>query len=292
MKVAFLGLGVMGFPMAGHLARAGHEVCVYNRNAQKSELWLEQFQGRRGLTPAEAAADAEVVALCVGKDVDVEEVVVGSEGVLKTLAKGSIIIDHTTTSSRLARRMAEASAKKGCYFIDAPVSGGEAGAQAGRLTAMVGGELKAYQRAIPVLEAYTQLHRHFGGPGKGQEVKMVNQTLIAGVLQGLSEGIKLAEACELDIPLLAETLSKGAAQSWQLDNRAITMGERSFNFGFATDHMIKDLGIVLERAQELALNLPLTHNVRQEYEQLSAQGEGRSDTSVLIKSLDAPLKEH
>jgi 3-hydroxyisobutyrate dehydrogenase len=285
VKIAFLGLGVMGFPMAAHLVQAGHSVKVYNRTLAKAQRWVDEHSGSYAETPKQAAQNAELVVLCLGNDQSVEEAILGAEGVLQCLTAGAIIIDHTTTSSTLARQMAEACQQQGVYFLDAPVSGGEAGAINGQLTSMVGGQETAYQRASSVLDAYTQRHRYFGGSGKGQEAKMVNQTLIAGVLQGLSEGLLLAEKCGLEVSLLAETLSKGAAQSWQLDNRAVTMSEGRFDFGFAIDHMIKDLGIVREQAERVQLRLPLVEQVLSRYQTLAELGDGRSDTSVLIKSL-------
>lgn len=284
-EVAFLGLGVMGFPMAGHLAKRGFHVRVYNRSLQKAEAWLEQYEGQLAASPAEAADGTELIALCLGNDQSVEDALMSEQGVLSCAKPGTIILDHTTTSSLLAQKMSEACKAKSVHFLDAPVSGGEAGAINGILTAMVGGHQAAYQKAELVLSGYTQMHRYFGESGKGQEAKMVNQTLIAGVLQGLSEGLLLAEKCGIDIKTLTETLSKGAAQSWQLENRAMTMSNNEFNFGFAIDHMIKDLGIVQEHASRQGLDLPLVSDVLERYKALSDDGEGRSDTSVLIKSL-------
>ena len=286
MKLAFIGLGVMGYPMAGHLQAAGHDVCVYNRTSSRAEAWVGQHGGRMALTPAEAARGADLVLMCVGNDNDVRAVVYGEQGVLAGMAANTTLIDHTTTSAILAEELAARCAEKEVNFLDAPVSGGQAGAENGRLTIMVGGQALDLMGVEMVLACYGQRITHVGGHGAGQRCKMVNQICIAGILQGVSEGLTLARASGLDIPTVAQVLGGGAAQSWQLDNRAVTMGEGKFDFGFAIEWMHKDLGFCLEEAARLGLSLPMTAQVDQAYQALMARGLSRCDTSVLIRQFD------
>ena len=288
MKLAFIGLGIMGYPMAGHLQESGHQVCVYNRTTAKAERWVAEFGGELALTPAEAALDAELVMLCVGNDDDVRSVVDGEQGVWAGMRPGCLLIDHTTTSATLAEALAARSAERGIRFLDAPVSGGQAGAVQGRLTIMVGGDPQDLMAAEPVMAAYGQRITHVGGHGAGQRCKMVNQICIAGILQGISEGLTLAKASGLDIATVAKVLGGGAAQSWQLDNRALTMAAGEFNFGFAIEWMHKDLGFCLAEAERLGLDLPMSRDVDARYQALIARGLGRCDTSVLIRQFDAP----
>ena len=288
MKLAFIGLGIMGYPMAGHLQESGHQVCVYNRTTAKAERWVAEFGGELALTPAEAALDAELVMLCVGNDDDVRSVVDGEQGVWAGMRPGCLLIDHTTTSATLAEELAARSAERGIRFLDAPVSGGQAGAVQGRLTIMVGGDPQDLMAAEPVMAAYGQRITHVGGHGAGQRCKMVNQICIAGILQGISEGLTLAKASGLDIATVAKVLGGGAAQSWQLDNRALTMAAGEFNFGFAIEWMHKDLGFCLAEAERLGLDLPMSRDVDARYQALIARGLGRCDTSVLIRQFDSP----
>lgn len=286
MKLAFIGLGVMGYPMAGHLQAAGHDVCVYNRTTARAEAWVARHGGRLALTPADAAKGADLVMMCVGNDNDVRAVVYGEQGVLAGMSAQTTLIDHTTTSAILAEELAARCAEQGIHFLDAPVSGGQAGAENGRLTIMVGGPAPDLAGAEPVLACYGQRITHVGGHGAGQRCKMVNQICIAGILQGISEGLSLARASGLDIPTVAKVLGGGAAQSWQLDNRAVTMGKGEFDFGFAIEWMHKDLGFCLEEAARLGLTLPMTAQVDQTYQDLMARGLSRCDTSVLIRQFD------
>src|ERR1700761_7495214 len=285
MKTAFIGLGVMGYPMAGHLARAGHEIAVFNRSPAKAERWAGEHKGRSAATIAEAAADAELVALCVGNDDEVRQVVGAA---LPALAAGAIVVDHTTASARVAREMAEAAAARGCAFLDAPVSGGQAGAENGQLAIMVGGDTAAVEQARPVIGAYAKAVQHMGGPGSGQLTKMANQICIAGVVQGLAEALHFAERAELDTGLVYEAISKGAAQSWQMDNRWKTMAEGKFDFGFAVDWMRKDLGLVLDAARGNGARVEVTALVDQFYAEVQAMGGRRWDTSSLAARLDRP----
>ncbi|MFT4936121.1 MAG: 3-hydroxyisobutyrate dehydrogenase [Pseudoalteromonas distincta] len=285
MKLAFVGLGVMGFPMAGHLARAGHEVAVFNRSPAKALAWVETHPGRAAATIAEAARGAEVLILCVGKDDDVRQVVGEA---LEALAPGAVILDHTTTSAVVAREMAERAAAAGRSFIDAPVSGGQAGAEAGKLTVMCGGEPEAFDRARPVMEAYAQAIRLMGPPGSGQLTKMVNQICIAGVVQGLAEGLHFAQRAGLEPADVLAAISKGAAQSWQMDNRWPTMAQGRFDFGFAVDWMRKDLGLVLDEAQANGARLDITRLVDGYYAEVQAMGGSRWDTSSLVARLNPP----
>ena len=284
-KVAFVGLGVMGYPMAGHLAAAGHAVCVYNRTAARAEAWLAEHVGAAAATPALAAADADVVCLCVGNDADVRSVALAADGVLAGLKPGAILIDHTTASAELAKELAAAAAARGGGFLDAPVSGGQAGAENGQLTIMVGGDAATFAAAEPVLGCYARAVRLMGGVGAGQLTKMVNQVCIAGVLQGLAEGLHFAERAGLDVDAVVEVISKGAAQSWQMDNRAAAMGRREFDFGFAVKWMRKDLDMTLAAARRLRARMPLTALVDQFYADVEALGGERWDTSSLIERL-------
>ncbi len=283
INVGFIGLGVMGAAMAIHLKEAGHSVWVYNRTSSKTKGWADLHGGTASNSPMELAKQVDIVFLCVGNDEDVREVVTGKEGVLKTLKKEGVIVDHTTTSAALATEMAQAASAQGCSFLDAPVSGGEVGAQKGTLTCMVGGDQFAFLRIDPVLAAYTKHRQWFGPAGSGQLCKMVNQTLIAGILQGLAEGLTLAVKSGISVSGLVDTLKQGAAQSWQLENRALTMAQHQFNFGFAVEHMIKDLNIVLDQAKKQGLSLPMTEMVEGFYQELRSKGHARSDTSSLIE---------
>ncbi|MFY2508524.1 NAD(P)-dependent oxidoreductase [Vibrio pectenicida] len=283
-KVAFIGLGVMGYPMAGHLANAGFETRVYNRTQAKAEQWVAQYQGEFSSTPNTAAQGCDLVAVCVGNDDDVRSVVLGEEGVLAAMKQGAILVDHTTTSAELALELAEACDNKGVYFIDAPVSGGQAGAESGTLTIMCGGAPEAFDIVSPIFDVYAKQAVLLGENGQGQRCKMVNQICIAGVLQGLSEGLQLAQSAGLDIEKVVNVLKHGAAGSWQMENRAVTMSQGKFDFGFAIDWMRKDLGICLNEAQSNNLTLPMTKETDAKYASLQEQGLGRMDTSVLIKS--------
>ncbi|HEX2581111.1 MAG TPA: NAD(P)-dependent oxidoreductase [Dongiaceae bacterium] len=285
MKVAFLGLGVMGYPMASHLARAGHTVTVYNRTAAKAARWQESFTGTVAPSPAEAARNAEIVFCCVGRDRDVEEVALGPSGAFGAMEKGAIFVDHTTASADLARRLDQAARERGLGFLDAPVSGGQAGAEQGRLTIMVGGEKAVFDIAQPAMMAYGRTCVRMGEAGGGQMAKMVNQICIAGVVQGLAEGLNFAQRAGLDTDRLLEVISKGAAQSWQMENRGATMVQGKFDFGFAVDWMRKDLAICLAEAGKNGALLPMTALVDQFYAQVQARGGGRWDTSSLIDLL-------
>lgn len=283
MKVAFIGLGVMGYPMAGHISKAGMEVCVFNRTAGKSEQWVEQFGGHRAESPAAAARDCDVVATCVGNDDDVRAVVLGENGVLAGMKPGALLVDHTTASADLARELSRLAAGQGTDFLDAPVSGGQAGAENAALTVMVGGEEAAYRRASPVLDSYSRFHKLLGPAGHGQLAKMVNQICIAGVVQGLAEGLNFALRAGLDGEDLIETISKGAAGSWQMENRYKTMLNDEYDFGFAVDWMRKDLGIALAEAQRNGAELPVARLVDGFYAEIQAMGGGRWDTSSLLR---------
>jgi 3-hydroxyisobutyrate dehydrogenase-like beta-hydroxyacid dehydrogenase len=283
VKVAFLGLGVMGGPMAGHLARAGHDVHVWNRTTSKAQVWVQKHVGVASPNAAEAIADCDVVALCLGDDPDVEAVIAN---IMPSLKADAIVIDHTTTSAKLARALHETLKESQVAFIDAPVSGGEAGAINGKLTVMCGGDKEAINRAIPVMQAYAASITHIGPSGAGQAAKMVNQICIAGVLQGLSEAVQFAEKEGLDIEKVLAAIGGGAAQSWQMNNRGQTMHAREFDFGFAVDWMRKDLRIALEAARENGASLPLAAMVDQSYARVQAKGGSRWDTSSLITSLE------
>jgi len=282
-RVAFLGLGTMGAPMARHLAAAGHDVTVYNRTAAKADAWVAAHGGRAAPSPAAAARDAEVVLTCVGNDDDLRAVVLGPDGALAAMTPGALFVDHTTVSANIAREIADAAAAQGVLALDAPVSGGQAGAENGALTIMCGGSPEAFAAAEPVLAAYAKRIGHMGAAGSGQLTKMVNQIAIAGVLQGLAEALAFARRAGLDSGAVVDVISKGAAQSWQMDNRATTMAAGEFDFGFAVDWMRKDLGLVLGEASRLGLGLPLTALVDQFYADVQGMGGGRHDTSSLIR---------
>ena len=284
-KVAFIGLGVMGYPMAGHLKSKGYEVTVYNRTGAKAGEWVGKHGGKSAPTPAAAAKDADFVMLMVGNDNDVFEVAMGKDGALSGMKKGAVLIDHTTASADAARKVAAAAKEKGVEFIDAPVSGGQAGAENGKLTVMCGGEKAAFDRAKPVMDSYGRAVTLLGPAGSGQLTKMVNQICIAGLVQALSEGIAFAEHAKLDPLLVLDVISKGAAQSWQMENRGKTMTERKFDFGFAVDWMRKDLGICLEEAKRNGAKLPVTQVVAGYYDEVSKSGGKRWDTSSLITRL-------
>jgi 3-hydroxyisobutyrate dehydrogenase-like beta-hydroxyacid dehydrogenase len=286
MKVSFIGLGAMGFPMAGHLASAGHDVTVYNRTSSKSQQWQSRFNGKSENTPKLASTNAQVVLLCVGNDNDVKDVVFGESGVLMGMNEGSILIDHTTTSAELARELAQACAEKNIAFLDAPVSGGQAGAENGKLTVMLGGKSSEYDAVVPLLECFSQKHQLMGPVGSGQLTKMVNQICIAGIVQGLSEALSFAQNANLEVDKVIEVISKGAAQSWQMENRWSTMLKGEFDFGFAVDWMRKDLNIVLNEANRNKSSLPLTALVDQFYAQVQNNGGNRFDTSSLITLLN------
>ena len=283
--VAFVGLGVMGYPMAGHLAAAGHRVRVYNRTQARADAWLGEHRGEAAWTPRQAAESADLVFMCVGNDDDVRQVALGDAGVLAGARKGAVVVDHTTASALLARELAGIAGDAGIGFVDAPVSGGQAGAENGQLTVMAGGTAEDFQRAAPVIEAYAKTVKLMGGVGCGQLTKMVNQVCIAGVLQGLAEGLHFAEKAGLDVEAVVEVISKGAAQSWQMDNRAATMSRREFEFGFAVNWMRKDLDMTLAAARDLGARMPLATLVDQFYADVQALGGGRWDTSSLIERL-------
>lgn len=284
-RTAFIGLGVMGFPMAGHLRAKGHEVTVFNRSAARARAWVQKHGGKSAPTPAEAARGAEYVFICVGNDADVRAVTYGDDGVLAGISEGAILVDHTTASAEVAREIGERAEGQGTGFLDAPVSGGQAGAENGKLTVMVGGDDAVFERAKPVINSYARACVLMGSHGSGQLAKMVNQICIAGVLQGLAEGMNFAAKAGLDGAKLIETISKGAAQSWQMENRALTMLAGKFDFGFAVDWMRKDLSICLAEAKQNKARLPLTALVDQFYAQVQARGGGRWDTSSLMHLL-------
>lgn len=291
-RVAFLGLGVMGYPMAGHLARAGHQVAVYNRTASKSVAWKQEFAPAGGLheahpahTPREAALDADIVFCCVGNDADLRSVVLGPEGAFAGMREGAIFVDHTTASAAVARELYAQARQRGLQFLDAPVSGGQAGAQNGLLTVMCGGDQDTFDAVRPVALAFGRAVTRVGDSGAGQLAKMVNQICIAGLVQGLSEAVAFGQQAGLDMPLVLEVIGKGAAQSWQLDNRGKTMVEGRFDFGFAVDWMRKDLGLVLEEARSNGARVPVTALVDQFYADVQSAGGGRWDTSSLVTRL-------
>lgn len=286
-RIAFIGLGVMGYPMAGHLRRAGYAVTVTNRTLAKAERWVAEYGGTLAPSPAAAAAGADLVLCCVGADEDVREVLFGPDGAVPVLAAGAVVIDHTTTSAELAREMAARCAERGVAFLDAPVSGGQAGAEHGQLSIMVGGEAAALSRAEPVLAHYARVVRRLGPAGSGQLAKMVNQICIAGVVQGLAEGLHFAGNVGLDIEALIEVISQGAAQSWQMQNRYRTMVAGEYEHGFAVDWMRKDLGYALAEARRNGSRLPLTALVDQFYADVQALGGGRWDTSSLLARLES-----
>ena len=284
-RLAFLGLGVMGAPMATHLLRAGHQVTVYNRTAAKAQAWAQQYGGRFAATPCEAASGADVVFCCVGNDDDLRSVVLGEQGALAGMAEGAVLVDHTTASATVARELHAAARARGVQFMDAPVSGGQAGAENGQLTVLCGAEQNVFDRVAPVIAAYAKACTRMGEVGSGQLAKMVNQICIAGVVQGLSEAIAFGEAAGLDMPTVLAAIGQGAAQSWQMDNRGQTMLQGQFDFGFAVDWMRKDLAIVLDEARHNGAKLPVTALVDQFYAQVQAAGGGRWDTSSLLTLL-------
>jgi 3-hydroxyisobutyrate dehydrogenase len=284
-KVSFLGLGVMGYPMAGHLVKAGHEVCVYNRTAAKAQAWVEEHGGTMAKTPREAAEGAEFVMACVGNDDDLRSVCLGDDGALGAMEAGSVFVDHTTVSAKVTRELYAAADAGQISFVDAPVSGGQAGAENGQLGIMCGGDEGAYARAEPVMQAYAKACKRLGESGAGQLTKMVNQICIAGLVQGLSEGLHFAEKAGLDGKAVVEVISQGAAGSWQMANRYETMLDGEFEHGFAVDWMRKDLGICLDTANENGASLPVTAVVDQYYKDVQKLGGGRWDTSSLIERL-------
>ena len=286
-KVAFIGLGVMGFPMAGHLVKAGHSVTVWNRSAEKADRWVAQHKGQKAASPKDAATGAEFVMACVGNDDDLRSVVYGDTGILAGLARGAIFVDHTTASADVAREIGEKAKAGGQGFIDAPVSGGQAGAENGQLTIMCGGDATAYDRVKPVIQAYAKMQNLMGPTGSGQLTKMMNQICIAGLVQGLSEALAFGRASGLDLMKAIEVISKGAAQSWQMENRHKTMIEGKFDYGFAVDWMRKDLGICLAEARRNGASLPVTTLVDQFYAEVQQMGGKRWDTSSLIARLEA-----
>ncbi len=285
MRVAFVGLGVMGYPMAAYLAKNSHDVVVYNRTSAKAEAWCQEYGGRMAATPAEGAQGAEIVFSCVGNDDDVREVLLGDNGVLATIAGGAMIVDHTTASAKIARELAAVAEEQSVRFLDAPVSGGQAGAENGQLTVMVGGTRTDFERAAPVIDCYAKAITHIGPAGAGQLAKMVNQICIAGVVQGLAEGLHFAMKAGLDPAVVIESISKGAAQSWQMENRWQTMVNGEFEFGFAVDWMRKDLAIALEEAADNGATLELTRLVDRFYSEVQDLGGERWDTSSLIARL-------
>ncbi len=285
-KVAFIGLGVMGYPMAGHLrVKGGHEVTVYNRTAAKAQAWAAQFGGRAAATPRAAAEGQDMVFACVGNDDDLRQVTIGADGAFAGMAKGAIFVDHTTASADVARELHGAASAAGFGFIDAPVSGGQAGAENGVLTVMCGGDAPVYEKAEPVIAAFARACRLMGPSGAGQLTKMVNQICIGGLVQALSEGVHFAQKAGLDVEAVIEVISKGAAQSWQMENRHRTMNEGKFDFGFAVDWMRKDLSICLEEARRNGAQLPVTALVDQFYAEVQKLGGGRWDTSSLLARL-------
>ena len=282
MRVAFIGLGVMGYPMAGHVLRAGLEICVFNRSAARADQWCAEYGGDVAPTPAEAAKNADVVLVCVGNDDDVRAVVLGENGALAAMKPGAILVDHTTASAELARELAGVAQQQGKQFLDAPVSGGQAGAENGALTVMTGGDQSAYDLAKPVIDCYSRFSKLLGPAGHGQLAKMVNQICIAGVVQGLAEGLSFAMKAGLEGEALIETISKGAAGSWQMENRYQTMLQDQYEFGFAVDWMRKDLGIALAEAAKNGAELPVTALVDSFYQEIQTAGGGRWDTSSLL----------
>lgn len=284
-KVAFIGLGVMGFAMAGHLAKAGFTVRVFNRTGAKAEQWIAQHGGQAAATPAEAAEGVALVFSCVGNDDDLRQVTLGANGAFERMSEGAIFIDHTTASAKVARELSAAASQRGLAFLDAPVSGGQAGAENGTLTVMIGGEEEPFERARPAISAYARSVKRLGPSGCGQLAKMVNQICLAGLIEALAEGLHFAKAVGLDPEAVVEVISKGAAQSWQMDNRSATMIEGRYDFGFAVDWMRKDLAIALEEARRNGASLPVTALVDQLYSEVQAIGGGRWDTSSLIVRL-------
>ena len=290
MKVSFIGLGVMGYPMAGHLVKAGHQVTVYNRTLAKAEKWRTEFNGYLANTPKEAVQDSEIVFVCVGNDDDLRQVMYGETGILAGVKTNTLIVDHTTTSADVAREIYTKTKQQNVSFIDAPVSGGQAGAENGVLTVMVGGDLDDYEKAEPIMAAFAKFSKRLGEVGAGQLTKMVNQICIAGVVQGLAEGLHFARSAGLDGPEVIETISKGAAGSWQMENRNQTMWQGEYEHGFAIDWMRKDLGIALDEARRNGSHLALTALVDQFYSEVQALGGNRWDTSGLLARLEKNRK--
>ena len=286
MKVSFIGLGVMGYPMAGHLVKAGHQVTVYNRTTAKAQAWSTEFAGEFAETPKLAAQDAEIVFVCVGNDDDLRSVIYSDDGVLAGISKGALIVDHTTTSADVAREVHAKAAEQGVEFVDAPVSGGQAGAENGVLTIMCGGLQASFDKALPVMDSYARFAKLLGDVGAGQLTKMVNQICIAGVVQGIAEGLHFARSAGLNGPDVIETIAKGAAGSWQMENRHQTMWDGEYDFGFAVDWMRKDLGFALEEARRNGSHLPVTSLVDQFYSEVQAIGGNRWDTSSLFARLE------
>lgn len=285
--VAFIGLGVMGYPMAGHLAKTGYQVTVFNRTRLKAERWMTEYSGRLAKTPKEAVKGAGFVMACVGNDDDVREIALGSQGALRGMEQGAIFIDHTTTSAKIARELDVEAKQRGLSFLDAPVSGGQAGAEKGVLTIMVGGDAEPFAKAKPIIDTYARFVKHLGPAGSGQLTKMVNQICIAGIVEGLAEGLHFAKAAGLDPATVIEAISKGAAQSWQMENRHHTMAAGEFDFGFAVNWMRKDLAIALDEARANGARLPVAALVDQFYAEVQSMGGGRWDTSSLIARLEA-----
>jgi len=284
-KVSFIGLGVMGAPMAGHLAAAGHDVTVYNRSPDKAKAWADKHKGRIATTPAAAAEGADAVFTCVGADHDLEEVTLGHDGAFAAMREGALFVDHTTVSAHIARRLAEDGARRSLLVVDGPVSGGQAGAENGKLSIMCGGSPEAFAAAEPLMQAYAARIVHVGDAGAGQTAKMCNQIAIAGVIQGVAESLRFAQAAGLDTDKVFEAISAGAAGSWQMQNRWATMAEDEFDFGFAVNWMRKDLGLALEEARSNGATLPLAALVDQFYAEVQAMGGGRQDTSSIIRRL-------
>ncbi len=284
-NVAFIGLGVMGFPMAGHLAKAGHSVTVYNRSADKTNRWCSEYEGQIAATPANAAEGADFILCCVGNDDDLREVTIGPSGAFSKISKGSIFIDHTTVSARVTNELFDIGTEMGFDYIDAPISGGQAGAENGMLSIMCGGNQKAFDKAKPILESYSKICKRIGNSGAGQQTKMCNQIAIAGLVQGLSEALHFAEKAGLDGRDVVEVISQGAAGSWQMENRYETMLDEHFNHGFAVDWMRKDLKICLEASDQIGASLPITALVSEFYKDVQKMGGGRWDTSSLIARL-------
>jgi 2-hydroxy-3-oxopropionate reductase len=290
-NLAFIGLGVMGYPMAGHLASAGYEVTVYNRTMSRAEAWVAEYQGRSAATPAEASTGCSVVFCCVGNDDDLRSVALGDDGAFAGMGAGSIFVDHTTTSAQIARELGELAGEKGIAYVDAPVSGGQAGAENGQLTVMMGGSEQAVARVAPIIDCYSRMQARLGDVASGQLAKMVNQICLAGTIQGLAEAIHFARHAGLNPEEVVAVISKGAAQSWQMDNRAATMIKGEYEFGFAVDWMRKDLGYVLEEARRNGARLPVAALVDQFYAAVQAMGGGRWDTSSLLKPLEKDSNE-
>jgi 3-hydroxyisobutyrate dehydrogenase len=284
-RIAFIGLGVMGGPMARHLKQAGHDLTVYNRSRSKAEKWIEAYGGTLATSPADAAKDAEVVISCVGTDDDLSGVTLGRDGAFSTMAKGSLYIDHTTVSARIARQLGVEAKSRGLLIVDAPVTGGQAGSENGTLSIMCGGTEASVMAASLIIAAYSKRIVHVGGPGTGQITKMCNQIAFAGVIQSLSEASRFAQSAELDVAKVYEAISGGAAQSWQMDNRWATMAEDKFDFGFAVDWMRKDLGLAFDEARAVGATLPITAIIDQFYADVQQMGGGRLDTSAIVKRL-------